>query len=155
MRKSTAFFTYCTVAVAASGISLLLTATTLQAVAEETVSVNDTMINIITPATNKLWGVEDPQTQAEWQELANAAAAVVDAARSIRKGGSGSKDMQWSANPEWQALADRMLAAANDARSAAIEKDMESLLKANDVLYPPCEECHLQFHPGVNGDDLN
>lgn len=153
MRTTGSILTSCAFVVAGAALALLVA--TKVSMADEPVSVNDTMINVITPATNTLWGVEDPQTEADWKELADAAALVVEAARSIRQGGSGSKDMQWSANPDWQAFADRLIAAAEDASAAAKAMDLESLLDANDVLYPPCEECHLQFHPGVNGDDLN
>lgn len=146
---------YTTCASVVAGAALMLVVAAALAVADEKVSVNDTMINVITPATNTLWGVEDPQTEADWKELAAAAALVIEATQSIRQGGSGSKDMQWSANADWQAFADRLIAAAEDATAAAKAMDLDALLNANDVLYPPCEECHLQFHPGVNGDDLN
>ena len=36
-------------------------------------------------------------------------------------------------------------------RKAAVERDIEQMYTAGEVIYPPCEECHLQFHPGVEG----
>ena len=117
-----------------------------------TTSVNELMMTVITPATNTLWAAEDPSTDAEWQALADAAALVIDATASIRLGGSGPNDMQWSADPAWQAFADDLDQAANDAYAAASKRDLDALFLANDVLYPPCEECHVQFHPGVSED---
>ena len=35
------------------------------------------------------------------------------------------------------------------ADTAIRAKDHAALLKAGDVLYGPCEGCHLQFNPGV------
>ncbi len=123
--------------------------------AQPTVSVNDLMIDVITPATNTLWAVEDPKSDTEWQELLDAALLVIDAAGKIRAGGTGPNDMEWSADPAWQAFTDTLTGAATAARDAAIGQDLDALLHANDVLYPPCEECHLQFHPGIAGEDIN
>lgn len=118
-------------------------------------SVNQLMVDVITPTTNRLWSVEEPATNEEWQALADAAAAVISASEKIKRGGTGPNDMTWAADPAWQAFADRLSNAAMRARDAANEQDLDALFVANDVLYPPCEECHLQFHPGVNGQDLN
>lgn len=120
-----------------------------------TISVNDMMTGVITPASNTLWSVEEPQSDAEWQDLADAANALIDASEIIRRGGSGPNDMEWAADPAWQAFMDILAGAARDAREAAIAKNLDSLLDANDVLYPPCEECHLQFHPDVRQQEFN
>jgi hypothetical protein len=118
-------------------------------------SVNDLMIDVITPASNTLWGVDDPSTDAQWQELADAAMLIIEAAESFRIGGSGPNDNKWAADPAWLAFADTLIGAARDANNAAKEQDLDALLNANDVLYPPCEECHMQFHPGVAGEESN
>ena len=44
------------------------------------------------------------------------------------------------------------LADGEDARAAAENRDIEAMFTAGEVLYPPCEECHLQFNPGVTGE---
>ena len=115
-------------------------------------SVNDLMVAVITPATNTLWGIEDPQSDEEWQVFIDAANTVIDAGRTIKVGGTGPNDNDWAANAEWQAFADRLIGAGVDARKAAGEKDLEAMWTAGEVLYPPCEECHIQFHPGVRND---
>ena len=118
-------------------------------------SINELMLDVVTPATNTLWGVEDPQTDADWSVFIDAASQVIAAGKQIKRGGSGPDDMTWAADPAWQAFADTLIDAANDARSAAEAKDLDALFNANDVLYPPCEECHIQFHPGVDAEELN
>lgn len=112
-------------------------------------SVNHVMVEQITPATNTLWGIEDPQTDADWQVFIDAANVVIDTARSIKHGGTGPNDNSWAENPDWQAFADRLIAAGIDARAAAENKDVDAMYAAGDVLYAPCEECHIQFHPGL------
>jgi hypothetical protein len=114
-----------------------------------TMSVNELMETVVTPATNTLWGIEDPQSDEDWQVFIDAANLVIEAARTIKVGGTGENDMQWAADPEWQAFADRLQGAGVDARVAAENKDLEAMYTVGEVLYPPCEECHIQFHPGV------
>ena len=112
-------------------------------------SVNEVMISIIAPATNTLWGIDDPQTDEDWQVFIDAADAVIETVSEIKAGGAGPNDLQWAESPEWQAFADRLIAAGTDARKAAEDKDVEAMYAAGDILYPPCEECHIQFHPGL------
>jgi len=112
-------------------------------------SVNDMMVSVIAPATNTLWGIEDPQTDADWQVFIDAADAVLETATKLQHGGAGPNDQEWSESPEWQAFVDRLIEAGNDARQAAKAKDVDAMYAAGDILYPPCEECHMQFHPGL------
>lgn len=112
-------------------------------------SVNDIMISIVAPATNTLWGIDDPQTDADWQVFIDAADAVIETATRIKDGGAGPSDALWAESPDWQAFADRLIAAGTDAREAAQDKDVDAMYAAGDILYPPCEECHIQFHPGL------
>ena len=112
-------------------------------------SVNDIMISVIAPATNTLWGIDDPQTDADWQVFIDAADAVIETAIDIKDGGAGPNDQQWAASPDWQAFTDRLIAAGTDARKAAENRDVDAMYAAGDILYPPCEECHIQFHPGL------
>ncbi|MGI9271540.1 MAG: hypothetical protein ACR2QT_07190 [Woeseiaceae bacterium] len=113
------------------------------------ISVNDAMVEQITPATNTLWGIENPQTDEEWQVFIDAANVVIETTESIKQGGTGPNDNSWAQDPDWQAFADRLIAAGIDARTAAENKDVDAMYAAGDVLYAPCEECHIQFHPGV------
>ena len=116
-----------------------------------TMSINDLMITVVAPATDTLWGIEDPQTEQDWQVFVDAAELVIDAGKTIKVGGTGPGDGEWARNPEWQAFADQLINAGEDAKRAARNKDLEAMYTAGEVLYPPCEECHLAFHPGVQG----
>ncbi len=69
----------------------------------------------------------------------------------LRIGGTGPNDSDWASDPEWQAFVDALAEAGQVARKAAIERNVELMYTAGEVIYPPCEECHLQFHPGVAG----
>lgn len=113
------------------------------------VTVKEVMESIITPATNTLWGAEDPQTDEAWQKLEDAAITTITAGTYVARGGSGTNDREWASKPEWQAFNDVMIEAATDALKAIRERDIEALFVANDVLYPPCEGCHIAFNPGV------
>jgi hypothetical protein len=121
-------------------------------VPEPTLSVMELMVTIVAPATDTLWGIEDPQSDAEWQVFIDAANTVIDAGRTIKVGGTGPNDNEWAADPAWQAFADQLIDAAEDARAAAENQDVEAMYTAGEVIYPPCEECHLQFNPGVTGE---
>ena len=117
--------------------------------ATPSMSVNDLMVTIVTPATNTLWGIEDPQTAEDWQIFIDAADVVIEAGNSMKSGGTGPNDKAWAADPAWQSFSEALIAAGRDARQAALDRDVDAMYAAGDVLYPPCEECHLQFHPGV------
>lgn len=112
-------------------------------------SVNEIMIEQITPATNTIWGIEEPQTDADWQVFIDAANVVIETSKTIKLGGAGPNDKSWAADPTWQAFADRLIDAGIDARAAAENKDLDAMFAAGDLLYPPCEECHTKFHPGL------
>ena len=118
-------------------------------VPDQLVSVNELMVSAITPATNTLWGVEDPQSMEDWQELEDAAIVVIASALLIREGGAGPDDDTWAADSAWQGFVADMIDAAIASRDAVRQRDLDALLSAGDVLYPPCEECHLQFHPDM------
>lgn len=117
-----------------------------------TMSINDLMVTVVAPATDTLWGIDDPQTDEEWQVFVDAANRVIDAGKVIKVGGLGPNDRSWADDPDWQGFADRLIGAGVDARNAAENRNVEAMWTAGEVLYPPCEQCHLQFHPGVPGN---
>ena len=116
---------------------------------EPTMSIMELMVTVITPATDTLWGIEDPQTDDDWQVFIDAADVVIEAGKTIKVGGTGPNDNEWASDPAWDAFADTLIGAGVDAQSAANNKDVEAMYTAGEVLYPPCEECHIQFNPGV------
>lgn len=111
------------------------------------VTVRQVMTSAITPATNTLWGAEESPDDAGWQSLADAAVVVIATGTLIKSGGSGGDDEQWAAEQAWQDYADVMINAAADALAATEARDIDALMTATEVMYPPCEECHAQYHP--------
>jgi hypothetical protein len=119
------------------------------------ISVNDQMVNFISPSANVLWAVEEPASDTDWRAIDDAAAAIIASGGEIRRGGSGINDLEWAAETDWQAYLDTLIRAAAAARDAAAARNLDALFQANDLLYPPCEECHLQYHPGVREQEFN
>lgn len=115
---------------------------------EPAMSVNDLMVTVITPATDIIWGIDDPQTADDWQVFIDAANVVIEAGETIKVGGTGPNDNEWASDPAWDAFADRLIAAGVDTIKASGNRDVEAMYAAGEVLYAPCEECHIQFHPG-------
>jgi hypothetical protein len=119
-------------------------------------SVNDIMVTVVTPATNAIWGIEDPQSDEEWQVFIDAAVQLVDAATRIKAGGKGPNDSAWAEDPQWQRYADVLIESGQEIQAAARERDVDTLINvSNDKMYPPCEECHIMFHPGMQQQDNN
>ena len=101
------------------------------------VSIKEVMVSVITPTTNTLWGVGDPASDEEWQALEDAAIAVVASGALINLGGSGPQDNTWVKDPAWRAFTQVMTNAGIDALKAIRAKDIDALLEAGNVLYPP------------------
>lgn len=113
------------------------------------VSLKELMEKTITPATNRLWNVPEQPTAEEWTALEEAAITLLAAAQVSALGGTGANDNESAAQPAYQAFNDAMIAAGRQALAAIRAKDAAALTAAGDVLYPPCEGCHLSFNPGV------
>lgn len=114
------------------------------------VSIKELMEKTITPATNTLWNAYEPPTEeAQWVALEEAAVTLLAAANVNALGGTGPMDNEWVREPSWKAFNEVMISAGRDALEAIRARDHDALLTAGDVLYPPCEGCHLQFNPGV------
>jgi cytochrome c556 len=137
--------------------ALLLLATTASVgqddSAPEIVSgtIMEAMVVVITPATDTLWGVDDPQSDEEWQALDDAASTVITSFEEMRDGGAGPNDDSWAADSKFLAYIDEEIAAANAAREAIAARDLDALFAAGDALYTPCETCHIDFNPAVSG----
>ena len=114
------------------------------------VTIKELMEKTITPATNTIWNAyEPPETEEQWLALEEAAVTLLAAANVNALGGTGPMDMEWVKQPAWRAYNQAMTDAGFDALAAIRARDHDALLAAGDVLYPPCEGCHLQFNPGV------
>ena len=107
---------------------------------DEGLTVGQIMNAIVAPMTNTIWGAYDIQTDAQWQELENAALAVIAAGTLLTTTGED------AANEDWQGYNQQLIAASRAALTAIANKDEEALFNAgNDQLYPPCESCHQRY----------
>jgi cytochrome c556 len=93
-----------------------------------------------------IWGAYDLETDGEWQEVSNAALAVIAAGNLLVGGGAGEGEEVTAVETDWQSYNNQMIKAARQVLVAAEKKDEEALFNAgNDALYPPCESCHQQY----------
>jgi cytochrome c556 len=108
------------------------------------------METTITDTSNAIWNAFDaPASDEQWAALEKAALALIDATKLNAVGGTGPMDKEWAAQPAWKPFNEAMRQASDAALQAARARDHKALLAAGDVLYAPCEGCHLQFNPGV------
>ena len=107
------------------------------------------MTDTVTPASDIIWGVEDPQTDEEWQVLDDAAVTLAKAFEATRAGGIGPNDDAWASEAKFQAYIDQEMVALEQARAAIEARNLDGLFDAGGELYTPCEECHIDYNPGV------
>ncbi|MFT7472729.1 MAG: hypothetical protein ACI8XU_002633 [Kiritimatiellia bacterium] len=109
-------------------------------------SVKEIMNGLITPTTTTIWGAYQLETDAQWQEVKNAALSVIAAGNLLQLGGAGEGEAAAAVEADWKAYNQQMIEAARLVILAADNKDEEALSAAgNDALYPPCESCHQQY----------
>ena len=109
-------------------------------------TVKEVMDAIITPMSAIIWGAYELETDGEWQEVSNAALAVIAAGDLLAKGGAGAGETAAAVELDWQRYNNQMINAARQVLVAVENKNEEALFNAgNDALYPPCESCHQQY----------
>jgi hypothetical protein len=115
-------------------------------------TIMELMVTRVAPASDTIWGIEDPKTDEEWAVFVAAADETIAAFEQTKKGGSGPNDATWAADPKWQAYSDQVIAAAEQTKAAVAARNIEAMWDAGGELYTPCEECHIDFNPGVQGE---
>lgn len=129
----------------ATALVLLLAAGT-SAQVEPELTVKEIMNSLITPMTSTIWGAYELETDAEWQEVRNAALGVIAAGNILTFGGADANFQQSAEEQAWQEHNQAMISAARSVLEAVAAKDEDALFAAgNDQLYPPCESCHQQY----------
>lgn len=109
-------------------------------------SVKEIMNGLITPTTTIIWGAYQLETDAQWQEVKNAALSVIAAVNLLQFGVAGEGEAAAAVEADWKTYNQQMIEAARLVMLAADNKDEEALSAAgNDALYPPCESCHQQY----------
>lgn len=133
---------------AVSLFSLLCLSSSLAQTSEHQplLSVKEIMNGLITPTTTTIWGAYQLETDAQWQEVRNAALAVIAAGNLLQFGGAQEGEVETAAESDWKTYNQQMIEAARLVITAVNNKDEEALSAAgNDSLYPPCESCHQQY----------
>ena len=118
--------------------------------AQPQISILELMTTTIVPATNALWGIDEPQSDEEWQAYMSVADETIAAFEQTRMGGSGPNDAVWVADPRWTAYANEAILAGEQFKEAIQAQDMEAIWTAGDALLAPCSSCHNDFNPAVN-----
>ena len=109
-------------------------------------TVKEIMDGIITPTTNTIWGAYQLQSETEWQEVQNAALAVIGAGNLLAFGGAAAGEKATAQESDWKEFNNNMIAAAREVIAAVEARDEEALSEAgNNSLYPPCESCHQLY----------
>lgn len=109
-------------------------------------TIMELMVTVVAPATDILWGIENPQTDEELQVYVTAADRTIAAFEQAKLGGAGPYDAIWISSSNWHAYADEAIAAAEKYKQAVVARDMDAVSEASDSLYPPCESCHADFN---------
>ena len=112
------------------------------------------MVEDITQASDIVWGIEDPQTDEEWQVIDDAAVALIDAFKMIEAGTAGPNDKAWAAEEKFRAYVQQEYEALEMVRAAVAARDVDGVLDAGGYLYTPCEECHIDYNPAVINQEL-
>lgn len=107
------------------------------------------MVEDITNDSNIVWGIEEPQTDEEWQVFDDAAARLVEAFQKVEHGLAGPNDEAWAEDAAFRAYIEQEYAALEQMREAIAARDIDGVFDAGGELYTPCEECHLEFNPAV------
>lgn len=109
-------------------------------------TVKQIMNAIITPPTATIWGAYQLQSDAQWQEVENAALTVIAAGNLLAMGGAGEGEQKTATEADWQTFNRQMISAARQVITAVQLRDEAALSNAgNDALYPPCESCHQVY----------
>jgi hypothetical protein len=131
-------------AVAASLMLLIQFQSAAQSEAQWTVK--EVMNAIITPMTTTIWGAYQLETDAQWQQVENAALTVIAAGNLLASSVSEPQFKDRAAETAWQGYNTQMINTARQVIAAVANKDEEALSSAgNDALYPPCESCHQDY----------
>lgn len=119
--------------------------------AKPEVSINAVMVDLVDHAAHNLWNVEQagkaPKTDADWENVVEHAVQIAAAGPAITVGGTGPMDEVWVKSPSWHTHAQRMSDAGVAAMKAAMSKNLDALVMANNQLVESCEACHKEFKP--------
>jgi hypothetical protein len=122
------------------------------------VSINAEMVSIVDHAGHALWDVERegkaPQTQGDWELVAEHAVQIAAAGTLITLPGTGPNDLTMTQTADWKKWSRAMSDAGLAAFKASGNKDMKALVAANSQLVEACESCHKQYKPSLPSEGI-
>jgi len=101
------------------------------------------MVSVTDPAAKRIFeaAAEPPQDDAGWRSVADGASETADSARRLIRAVRGGN------KADWIGQANALIAASDEAATAAAAHDSTALAVAGDKLYATCESCHQRFKP--------
>jgi len=87
-----------------------------------------------------------PQTDAEWQKVADAAAKLAEQGRMLKEPGYAE-----GRGDAWLEFADGLIAVAGKAEEAAKSKNPDAVFEVGGTVYSVCSACH-QAYPPAEGE---
>jgi hypothetical protein len=122
------------------------------------VSINAEMVSIVDHAGHALWDVERegkaPQTQQDWELVAEHAIQIAAAGTLITLPGTGPNDLTLTQQADWKQWARAMSDAGLATFKASEKKDMQALVAANSQLVETCEGCHKQYKSSLPSEGI-
>ena len=121
------------------------------------VSLNAVMVGSIDHASDPLFGVGNalfgsgrlPKSDDDWREVEYHAYQMVVLGKVIQLPGTGPRDAEWTANPEWKAFSESLTSVGMDILKKAQAKDSQGFDDLGNRLVDVCESCHKAFKPEI------
>jgi hypothetical protein len=121
------------------------------------ISINAVMVGGIDHASDPLFGVGNalfgsgrlPSSDDDWREVQYHAYQMAILGKVIQLPGTGPRDAEWTANPQWKGFADSLSNVAMEILKKAEAKDAQGFDELGNKLVDVCEACHQAFKPEI------
>lgn len=115
------------------------------------VSLNEVMVALVNESADPIWiaAARPPESDEHWRAVERAAYQIELAGALLAIPGTGARDAEWTANPQWQSFTTALTQAGKQSVAAAEARDIQAVSKAGDVLVEVCEGCHKAFKPDI------
>jgi len=121
------------------------------------ISINAVMVGGIDHASDPLFGVGNalfgsgrlPSSDDDWREVQYHAYQMVILGKVIQLPGTGPRDAEWTANPQWKGFAEALSSVGMDMLKKAEAKDAQGFDQLGNNLVDVCEACHQAFKPAI------
>jgi hypothetical protein len=116
----------------------------------QSASMEQLMEATVTPASNAIFDaavwingepVNLPDTDQEWEAVEHGAITLAESANLLLMPG---RAEDWG---DWRRFAHDLHAGARAAERAALNKDVDQVLQAGDLIYQACTNCHRKYLP--------